>query len=133
MKHQPFTRREFLKSAAVGGAALALPTIVPSTALGRNAPGNRITVGLIGMGLMMRGHQNIMLGREGVQVLAVCDVDPPNLKKGVEAAGSQPQAFSDHTELLGRKRRCAEGGRRLPGYAGQGREALVTQPWRDRP
>ena len=75
MKNHPFTRREFLKSAALAGAALALPTIVPSTVFGRNAPGNRITVGLIGMGLMMGSHHHIMLGREEVQVLAVCDVD----------------------------------------------------------
>ena len=75
MKDHSFTRREFLKSAALAGAALALPTIVPSTVFGRSAPGNRITMGLIGMGLMMGGHHQIMLGREGVQVLAVCDVD----------------------------------------------------------
>jgi predicted dehydrogenase len=75
MKHPALTRREFLKSAAVAGATLALPTIVPSTVFGRNAPGNRITMGLIGMGLMMGGHHQIMLGRDGVQVLAVCDVD----------------------------------------------------------
>jgi predicted dehydrogenase len=75
MKDHSFTRREFLKSAALASATLALPTIVPSTVFGGNAPGNRITMGLIGMGLMMGGHHQIMLGREGVQVLAVCDVD----------------------------------------------------------
>jgi predicted dehydrogenase len=75
MKHPALTRREFLKSAALASATLALPTIVPSTVFGRNAPSDRITMGLIGMGLMMGGHHQIMLGREGVQVLAVCDVD----------------------------------------------------------
>src|SRR5450759_427676 len=75
MKHYPFTRREFLKSAAVTGAALALPTIVPSTVFGQNAPSKRINIGLIGMGLMMGGHHHIMLGRDEVQVVAVCDVD----------------------------------------------------------
>ena len=76
MKSHHFTRREFLKRATLlSGAALALPTFVPSTVFGQNAPGNRITVGLIGMGLMMGSHHHIMLGREEVQVLAVCDVD----------------------------------------------------------
>src|SRR5664279_5013792 len=75
MKHPSLNRREFLKSAALAGAALALPTIVPSTVFGQNAPSSRINVGLIGMGLMMGGHHHIMLGREEVQVLAVCDVD----------------------------------------------------------
>ena len=45
MKNHSFTRREFLKSAALASATLALPTIVPSTVLGRNAPSNRITMG----------------------------------------------------------------------------------------
>jgi len=75
MKNQPFTRREFLCNAALAGSALALPTIVPATVFGRNAPGSRVNVGLIGMGLMMGSHHHIMLGREGVQVVAVCDVD----------------------------------------------------------
>ena len=75
MNSHPFTRREFLKSAALSGAALALPTLVPSTVFGQNAPGNRLTIGLIGMGLMMGSHHHIMLGREEVQVVAVCDVD----------------------------------------------------------
>jgi len=75
MKTTAFTRREFLKSAALAGAALGLPTLVPGSAFGRNAPSNRITLGLIGMGLMMGGQQQSMLGREEVQVLAVCDVD----------------------------------------------------------
>jgi len=75
MKHPSLNRREFLKSAAVAGAALALPNIVPSTAFGQNAPSNRINIGLIGMGLMMGGHHHIMLGRDEVQVVAVCDVD----------------------------------------------------------
>src|SRR5438105_2517569 len=75
MKH-PFTRREFLKRATIaGGAALAFPTVVPSTVFGENAPSNRITLGLIGMGLMMGSHHSIMLGRGDVQVAAICDVD----------------------------------------------------------
>ncbi len=69
------SRREFLKGAALAGAALAFPTIVPSSVFGQNAPSNRIGMGLIGMGLMMGGHQGHMSGRPDVQVLAVCDVD----------------------------------------------------------
>jgi len=74
MKHPPFTRREFFKSAAVTGTALAFPTIVlPSSwAAVRREPDHD---GVDRDGLMMRSHQNIMLGRDEVQVLAVCDVD----------------------------------------------------------
>src|ERR1051325_1001936 len=75
MKRHSFTRRDFLKSAALSGAALALPTMVPCSVFGQNAPSNRVTLGLIGMGLMMGSHHHIALGREDTQVLAVCDVD----------------------------------------------------------
>ena len=77
MKKKHFlSRRDFLsRGAAVLGAAAVFPTIVPSTVFGAAAPSNRITMGMVGMGLMMRGHFRTMLGRDDVQVLAVCDVD----------------------------------------------------------
>ena len=65
MKAQRLTRREFLKQAALTGAAFALPTFVPASVFGTAAPSNRITIGLIGMGLMMGSHHQIMLGRAG--------------------------------------------------------------------
>lgn len=73
---QDLNRREFLRrGAAALGAVAAVPAIVPSTVFGATAPSNRITMGMIGMGLMMGGHFRSMLGRSDVQVLAVCDVD----------------------------------------------------------
>ena len=76
MKHHLLTnRRNFLKNATVAGAALAFPALIPSSVIGQNAPSNRISMGLIGMGLMMGGHQGHMGSRADVQVLAVCDVD----------------------------------------------------------
>lgn len=75
MKNKPMSRRNFLRQgAATLGAISALPTIVPSAVLGAAAPSNRINMGMIGMGLMMGGHLNNMLGRSDVQVVAVCDV-----------------------------------------------------------
>ncbi len=74
-KHS-LSRRDFLfKGAATIGAAAIFPSIVPSTVFGATAPSNRITLGMIGMGLMMGSHFGPMLGRNDVQVLAVCDVD----------------------------------------------------------
>jgi len=75
MKSKCFSRREFLKGTVLAGVGLGFPMFVPARVFGRNAPGNHITIGLIGMGRMMGSHQRIMLGREGVQVLGVCDVD----------------------------------------------------------
>ena len=80
------TRRRFLgRTATVLGSALAAPVIVPASALGRNgllAPGERITMGFIGVGTQGGGHllggawtyvAGGYAGRKDVQVLAVCD------------------------------------------------------------
>jgi predicted dehydrogenase len=75
MKNQTsINRRGFLKTTLCAGAALTLPSFIPASVLGQNAPSNRINIGLIGMGLMMGGHQQAMTGRPDTQVLAVCDV-----------------------------------------------------------
>jgi predicted dehydrogenase len=91
MNFRSFSRRDFLKSAAITGAAAAFPTIIPSTVLGQNAPSNRITLGMIGMGLMMGGHHRAMLGRQDTQVLAVCDVVR---ERREQARGQAERAYS---------------------------------------
>ena len=73
MKPQAFTRRDLLRKASV----LAAPMIVPASVLGKDgttAPSNRITMGLIGHGLIMGGHRGYHLQRKDVQVIGVCDV-----------------------------------------------------------
>ena len=84
------TRRSFLKCAAASGAAWAVPHFVPASALGAEgiaSPGNRITVGMIGM-----GRQATLVNLHGffaspdAQVIAVCDVDAWRLANGKKAA-----------------------------------------------
>jgi predicted dehydrogenase len=77
-KKAPISRRNLLRSTGVAAAAVAAPTVIPSSALGFGgftAPSERITLGMIGFGLMMRGHFSRNLGDKSVQILAVCDVD----------------------------------------------------------
>src|SRR5664279_1855071 len=78
------TRREFVCRMAAGAAtAVAAPVILPSSAFGaagQTAPGNRVAVGLIGMGKMMWGHLQGCLSREDIQVVAICDVERNRLK-----------------------------------------------------
>jgi predicted dehydrogenase len=73
------TRRDFLKSASAAAiGALGLPLFIPSSALGRSgtvAPGNRITIGCIGVGGMGMANMQSFLGIPEAQVIAVCDVD----------------------------------------------------------
>ncbi len=67
------SRRRFIRSAA---SAVAAPMILPSGVLGasRTAPGDRITLGIIGLGEMGTGHLKAFLQNEAVQVVALCDV-----------------------------------------------------------
>jgi hypothetical protein len=46
------TRRTFLRDSigAITGVALLSPAVVPASVFGANAPSNRVTVGMIGMG-----------------------------------------------------------------------------------
>lgn len=100
-KTHSLSRRDFLvKGAAALGAAAAFPAIVPSTAFGALAPSNRITMAMIGMGLQMRGHFNSMLGRQNVQVLAVCDVME---SKRRDAKASAERTYADRSPSGGYK------------------------------
>ena len=91
------TRREFVcRMAAGAAAAVAAPAILPSSALGasgQTAPGNRVAVGLIGMGKMMYGHLRNCLNREDVQVVALCDVDRERLAYAAKAISTVLEAI----------------------------------------
>lgn len=108
------TRRTFLKG--VGAAAVA-PWIVPATALGAAQsppPSERITLGLIGVGMVGQGHLRGFLHAPDVQVVAVCDVDRwrrDNAQATTEQAYAERRAsgsyhgcaaYNDLRELLAR-------------------------------
>ena len=72
----PVNRREFLGRSIAAGAAVGLPAILPSTALGADnavAPSNKIALGCIGVGSMGTSNMKSFLGLPGCQVVAVCD------------------------------------------------------------
>ena len=109
------TRRRFLSTALAASGGLAAPWFVPVSAVGAAgavAPSERITVGLIGHGLMGHGHLARLAGDPGVQVLGVCDVDRSRREQGVRmvtetyattrAVGSYRgcTAYRDYREML---------------------------------
>lgn len=86
------SRRSFLKSSTALGAAIAFPTIIPSSALGLDgavAPSNRIAIGMIGTGRQAY-HANLpfFLSSLQTQVVAACDVDGDRLKLTAEKINS---------------------------------------------
>jgi len=102
------SRRGFLKTSAVLGTGLALPTVVPATVFGGVAPSERITVGCIGVGRMGMGDLREALGLKQVQVVAVCDVDSNRVKNAQKAVESYTRnqggcaAYGDFRDLLAR-------------------------------
>jgi len=93
------SRRDFLKSTALLSTAFSFPVLVPARVLGAQAPSNRINLGLIGMGLMMGSHHHIALGRNDVQIMAVCDVDRTKRERAkalTERVYAQKAGFSSY-------------------------------------
>jgi Oxidoreductase family, NAD-binding Rossmann fold/TAT (twin-arginine translocation) pathway signal sequence len=77
------SRREFLKAGAGVAAALAFPTIVPSSVFGQYAPSKRINLGAIGVGRISRGHDMPgILQYDNARIIAVCDLDAHRVEEG---------------------------------------------------
>lgn len=78
------TRREFIKKTLAGTAgAFIIPTIVPSTVFGKNAPGNKINIAQIGFGRIASTHDLPMtLKHDITRLIAIADVDRKRLKQG---------------------------------------------------
>lgn len=73
-------------------------TIIPRHVLGGpnfTAPSDQLTKGIIGTGVMGRGH----LRYEG-RTIALCDVDSKHLDQSKRAAGSGVTTYTDFRELL---------------------------------
>ena len=76
-RHPKISRRGFMKRALAAGSAMAVPHIVPASAMGRDgavAPSERIVLGVIGHGPRGRYDLSVMLPEKDVQFVAVCDV-----------------------------------------------------------
>ena len=87
-KNKPtVSRRKFLetsvKATALSTIALGVPSIVPASVFGKNAPSNRINIGAIGTGRISRGHDLPGVWKyDFAQVVAVCDVDTKRTSEG---------------------------------------------------
>ncbi|MEI7420572.1 MAG: Gfo/Idh/MocA family oxidoreductase [Prolixibacteraceae bacterium] len=107
-------RRNFLKnsSAAMAGTII-LPTVVPSSVFGKNAPSNKINVAQIGFGRIAMTHDLAeTLPIDAARIIAVCDLDSNRLAKGkafiegfyAKKSGSssalEVKTYGDYREML---------------------------------
>ena len=105
------SRRQFLKTATgVAAGAIAFPYYVPSSALGNDggvAASNRIVMGAIGVGGQGTGDMRGFMGKQQVQMVAVCDVDKAHRDraKGLvdkKYGNSDCKTYLDFRDVIGR-------------------------------
>ena len=102
------SRRHFL---ATAGLALAAPTIIPASALGREempVPSKRITMGVVGWGMMGPGNTDAFLGMKDCQVVAACDLDKNHLQQALDKINGHYKnqdckPYHDYREMMARK------------------------------
>ncbi|GAB5402109.1 MAG: Gfo/Idh/MocA family oxidoreductase [Aureliella sp.] len=101
------------RRAAVAGAvgAIALPTIIPASALGRSghvAPSEKITLGIVGIGPRCTYDLKAMIKETGVQFVAIADVQETRRDAGKKLVdehygNSSCELYRDFREVLDRK------------------------------
>ena len=97
------TRRQFIQSAAATAALAASPFARAR----RVAASDRITIGVIGWGMMGPANTKAFLGYDDCQVVAACDIEKNHLQTAVDTINTHYgnkdcAAIHDYRELLAR-------------------------------
>lgn len=106
MKRVPFTsRRRFIAQSA---AAIGFPTIVPASVFGQNAPSKKITMAVVGWGMMGPSNTSKFLGEADCQIVAACDIDKRALQKALDTVNGayknqDCKGYHDYREVMARK------------------------------
>ncbi len=101
-------RRDFIKTATIAGAGLAL---APKIAFSNNRSDTMVRLGFIGLGLRGVENLNNALNRNDVEITAICDIDPKRVKiaqdKLISAGYPKAKVFEkgdyDYRNLLDEK------------------------------
>src|SRR5882724_4660034 len=123
-KQSTISRREFLsntiKTSVGTSIILGMPSIVPASVFGKNAPSNLINVASIGCGRISTTHDMTSISRyAGARIMAVCDLDKNRADAGPAAVRANYiktvkdngglkgdwdiKIYYDYKELLGNK------------------------------
>ena len=101
------SRRRFIAATA---AAVAAPTIIPASALGKDGhapPSERIVVGIVGWGMMGPANTDGLMAEKDCQVIAACDLDKRPLQKAVDTINkhydnTDCKSYHDYREMMAR-------------------------------
>ncbi|MDA1268473.1 MAG: Gfo/Idh/MocA family oxidoreductase [Bacteroidetes bacterium] len=76
-------RRDFMKKTALATAAFGIPTLVPASVLGKNAPSNKLHIAQIGCGRIARDHDLPGVWKHDVaRIVALSDLDTKRMAEG---------------------------------------------------
>lgn len=103
-------RRRFLSVAAMGAAAVAVPTVMPGRVLGLDgavSPANRITIAGLGIGSRGNYVMSVMFGEPELHFLAIADVQKGrrlSVKKRIDDHNKNEDCamYRDMEEMLAR-------------------------------
>lgn len=88
-------RKTFLRQSGAIAAGLA---VMPSFSAGAITLKSKVRIGMIGTGFRGQGHLDLLLRRDDVEVVAMCDIDPRMLasaEKIINTAGARmPRVFT---------------------------------------
>lgn len=88
-------RRIFLKNTGLAAASLA---VLPGSNLFARITEEKVKIGMMGVGLRGQNHLELLLRREDVEVVSICDVDERMLKSAKEIIGKSgkkmPEIFT---------------------------------------
>src|SRR5664279_249528 len=102
---QDVSRREFVKAAgAVTAVAAAIPAVYGAPAVQKvRAANDQVQYGIIGTGSRGSYLLKHLKGIDNGRCVAICDINPENLKHGFDTIGNNPKQFKDYRELLAAK------------------------------
>ena len=102
---QDVSRRDFVKAAgAVTAVAAAIPAVHGAPAIQKvRAANDQVQFGIIGTGSRGSYLLKHLKGIDNGRCVAACDVNPENLKRGVDTIGNNPKQYKDYRELLAAK------------------------------
>jgi len=98
-------RRNFIKKTSLStAAAVAFPTIVPASVLGKDAPSNKINIGQIGCGRIAVSHDiHDTLKFDQARIMAVCDLDSIRVEKAKTFVDKAYQEKTGKTKYMDTK------------------------------
>ncbi|HEY0503351.1 MAG TPA: Gfo/Idh/MocA family oxidoreductase [Lysobacter sp.] len=103
-------RRDFLISTAAAGIATATTAFTPAFARNRD----RLRIAMIGTGMRGQTHLSAMLGRDDVDVVALCDIEPIMLDRAaamvVNAGRKKPATYGADGDINAYKKLLAHKG-----------------------